>query len=157
MKIRSILLSILILFSFSCKNIDKSKNIVKETGSRDKEGEQLMSKQNINKQELKNILTPMQYSVTQENCTEPPFNNEYWNNHRDGIYVDIVSGEPFFSSKDKFDSGTGWPSFTRPIIKENIVTKTDSSYGMIRTEVRSKKADSHLGHVFNDGPAPKSY
>ena len=104
--------------------------------------------------ELKNRLTPMQYNVTRKNGTEPPFRNEYWNNHHAGIYVDIVSGEPLFSSKDKFDSGTGWPSFTRPLAQENIVEKTDRSFFMVRTEVRSKQGDSHLGHLFNDGPKP---
>jgi methionine-R-sulfoxide reductase len=105
-------------------------------------------------QELLKKLTPEQYKVTQENGTEPAFQNKYWNNHRAGIYVDVVSGEPLFSSLDKFDSGTGWPSFARPLVKENIVMKADQSLFMTRTEVRSKKGDSHLGHVFNDGPAP---
>ena len=106
------------------------------------------------KAELKKRLTPMQYSVTQQEGTEPPFQNEYWNNHRAGIYVDIVSGEPLFSSLDKYDSGTGWPSFTRPLEPGNIVEKVDRSWFEVRTEVRSKHADSHLGHVFNDGPPP---
>ena len=104
--------------------------------------------------ELRERLTPLQYKVTQENGTEPPFRNEYFDNHEQGIYVDIVSGEPLFSSKDKFDSGTGWPSFTRPLEPENIVEKTDRSLFMTRTEVRSQHADSHLGHVFGDGPKP---
>jgi peptide methionine sulfoxide reductase msrA/msrB len=106
------------------------------------------------KEELMKRLTPLQYEVTQKNGTEPPFQNSYWNNHREGIYVDIVSGEPLFGSKDKFDSGTGWPSFTKPLVDENVVTKGDLSFGMIRTEVRSRGADSHLGHVFDDGPPP---
>ncbi len=106
------------------------------------------------KDELKKKLTPLQYEVTQENGTERPFQNEYWNNKREGIYVDIVSGEPLFSSRDKFDSGTGWPSFTRPLEKENIVEKEDRSLWQVRTEVRSRKGDSHLGHVFPDGPPP---
>ncbi len=106
------------------------------------------------RQTLRQRLTPLQYKVTQESDTEPPFNNEYWNNHEEGIYVDIVSGEPLFSSKDKYDSGTGWPSFTRPLVPENIVEKADAGFFTVRTEVRSKHADSHLGHVFNDGPAP---
>jgi len=106
------------------------------------------------KADLKKRLTPMQYQVTQENGTEPPFNNEYADNHRPGIYVDVVSGEPLFSSLDKYESGTGWPSFTKPIDAENIVTKEDRSFFSVRTEVRSKLADSHLGHVFDDGPAP---
>jgi peptide-methionine (R)-S-oxide reductase len=100
-------------------------------------------------------LTDMQRMVTQQNGTEPPFKNEYWNNKREGIYVDVVSGEPLFSSKDKFDSGTGWPSFTKMIDQKNIVEKKDISHGMARTEVRSKNADSHLGHVFDDGPKDK--
>jgi peptide methionine sulfoxide reductase msrA/msrB len=102
----------------------------------------------------KEKLTSMQYHVTQEDGTEPPFRNAYWDNTRDGIYVDIVSGEPLFSSKDKFKSGTGWPSFTKPLEEHNIVEKTDRKLLMKRTEVRSKSADSHLGHVFNDGPEP---
>ena len=104
--------------------------------------------------DLKKKLTPIQFHVTQQCGTEPPFNNEFWNNKRPGIYVDVVSGEPLFSSLDKFDSGTGWPSFTRPLLPQSIVEKTDSSFGMERTEVRSQEADSHLGHVFEDGPAP---
>ena len=103
---------------------------------------------------LKAKLTPIQYEVTQENGTEPAFQNEYWNNHAEGIYVDIVSGEPLFSSTDKFDSGTGWPSFTRPINSKEVIEKTDKSFLMERTEVRSARANSHLGHVFDDGPAP---
>lgn len=104
--------------------------------------------------ELKENLTPLGYEVTQACGTEPPFKNEYWNNKKEGIYVDVVSGEPLFSSKDKFDSGTGWPSFTKPLVSENITEKADSSHGMGRTEVKSKNVDSHLGHVFNDGPEP---
>ncbi len=103
---------------------------------------------------LKEILTPLQYSVTRENDTERPFNNTYWDNHQEGIYVDVISGEPLFSSTDKFDSGTGWPSFTRPLESQNIVERKDISFFMTRTEVRSRYADSHLGHVFNDGPQP---
>jgi peptide methionine sulfoxide reductase msrA/msrB len=104
--------------------------------------------------ELKKTLTPEQFNVTQEEGTETPFHNEYWHNEKEGIYVDVVSGEPLFSSLDKFDSGTGWPSFTKPLEPENIVTKEDHSFMSTRTEVRSKHADSHLGHVFDDGPAP---
>jgi len=103
---------------------------------------------------LKKKLTAMQYEVTQQDGTEPSFNNEYHGNKADGIYVDIVSGEPLFASTDKFDSGTGWPSFTRPLVLENIVEHKDRKFFMVRTEVRSKHADSHLGHVFSDGPAP---
>ena len=106
------------------------------------------------KADLKAKLTPMQYAVTQEAHTEPPFQNEFWNNHKDGLYVDVVSGEPLFSSKDKFDSGCGWPSFTKPVEPAYVTEKKDGTLGMVRTEVRSKGADSHLGHVFNDGPAP---
>ncbi len=104
--------------------------------------------------ELRKRLTPMQYKVTQEEGTEPAFSNEYWDNKKEGIYVDIVSGEPLFSSLDKYDSGTGWPSFSRPLDSGNIVTKEDRSWFMKRTEVRSRQGDSHLGHVFNDGPKP---
>ncbi len=101
---------------------------------------------------LKDRLDPEQYHVTQENGTEPPFRNAYWDNKRSGIYVDVVSGDPLFSSLDKFDSGTGWPSFTKPLVPGNILFRTDHSHFMKRTEVRSK--DAHLGHVFDDGPAP---
>jgi len=106
------------------------------------------------KAELKQRLTKLQYDVTQEDATERPFQNEYWNNKKDGIYVDVVSGEPLFSSKDKFKSGTGWPSFTRPIVADSVVEKTDISIFGIRSELRSAQADSHIGHVFDDGPAP---
>jgi len=104
--------------------------------------------------ELQKRLSPEQFAVTQQCGTEPPFRNAYWNNHKPGIYVDIVSGQPLFSSLDKFDSGSGWPSFTRPLTGTNVVEKKDASHGMVRTEVRSQKADSHLGHVFTDGPVP---
>ncbi|MGJ8642290.1 MAG: peptide-methionine (R)-S-oxide reductase MsrB [Luteolibacter sp.] len=103
---------------------------------------------------LKEKLTEIQYKVTMENGTEPSFNNEYWDNKEPGIYVSIVSGEPLFSSKDKFKSGTGWPSFTKPIEEKAVKDVVDNAHGMIRTEVRSVKADTHLGHVFDDGPAP---
>jgi methionine-R-sulfoxide reductase len=104
--------------------------------------------------ELKAKLTPIQYKVTQHEGTEAPFRNEYWNNHEAGIYVDVVSGEPLFSSLDKYESGTGWPSFTKPLEKANVKVRTDYKLGMPRTEVRSARADSHLGHVFDDGPPP---
>lgn len=119
-----------------------------------------MSTQSANKYtkpndaELRKKLSPEQYKCTQEEGTERPFANAYWNNHDDGVYVDVVSGEPLFSSADKFDSGTGWPSFTRPLDQSNVATKTDQSLGVTRTEVRSKHGDSHLGHVFDDGPGP---
>ena len=104
--------------------------------------------------ELRQRLSPLQYEVTQHEGTERAFSNEYWNNKHDGIYVDVVSGEPLFSSLDKYDSGTGWPSYTKPLDPENIKTHTDHKLFMARTEVRSKQADSHLGHLFDDGPAP---
>ena len=106
------------------------------------------------KDQLRKTLTPMQFDVTQNDGTEPPFQNEYFNNEKAGIYVDIVSGEPLFSSTDKFDSGTGWPSFTRPLAPGNVVLRADRSFGMVRNEVRSHYADSHLGHLFDDGPMP---
>ncbi|TRZ37833.1 peptide-methionine (R)-S-oxide reductase [Niallia circulans] len=108
----------------------------------------------MNKNELKEKLTPIQYEVTQNNGTEPPFHNEYWNEFADGIYVDVISGKPLFSSNDKYDAGCGWPSFTKPIAEEDLVENTDTSHFMVRTEVRTKETDSHLGHVFNDGPHP---
>ena len=104
--------------------------------------------------QLRKQLTPLQYDVTRKNGTERPYSNSYWNNHETGIYVDVISGEPLFSSTDKFESGTGWPSFTRPLEPDNIVEKEDRSFFSVRTEVRSKHADSHLGHIFDDGPAP---
>lgn len=108
----------------------------------------------MNKEELKNKLTPMQYHVTQENGTEPPFRNEYDQHFEEGIYVDVISGKPLFHSRDKYDAGCGWPSFTKPIEETEVTEHFDDSYGMRRTEVRSKSADSHLGHVFPDGPGP---
>lgn len=108
----------------------------------------------ISDEELRRTLTPEQYRVTKQSGTEAPFMNKYWDNKKEGLYVDIISGEPLFSSKEKFDSGTGWPSFTAPIDKEHIVEKTDTSHGMKRVEVRSKMSDAHLGHIFDDGPAP---
>jgi methionine-R-sulfoxide reductase len=107
------------------------------------------------KEELAKRLTPIQYEVTQNNGTEPPFRNEFWNHKEEGIYVDIVSGEALFSSFDKFDSGCGWPSFTKPLKEDNVNEHVDTTHNMIRTEVRSKTADSHLGHVFEDGPIEK--
>lgn len=116
--------------------------------------EQNWGKQRYDQEDLSRRLTRLQFEVTQNSATEPPFRNEFWDDEREGIYVDVVSGEPLFTSLDKFDSGCGWPSFTRPLVKSNIVEKDDRSHGMIRTEIRSKGADSHLGHVFNDGPRP---
>ncbi len=108
----------------------------------------------MTKEDLKKKLTPLQYHVTQEEGTEPAFKNEFWDNHRDGIYVDVVTGKPLFSSTDKFDSGTGWPSFTKPIVPQSVIEEKDNSFGMSRTEVVSKEGHSHLGHLFPDGPAP---
>ena len=108
----------------------------------------------MTKEELRKQLTPLQYKVACESGTEPPFRNEYWDNHADGIYVDVISGEPLFASIHKFDSGTGWPSFWQPIRKEAVKQKVDASVGSVRTEIRSAKSDAHLGHVFDDGPKP---
>lgn len=140
----------------------KSSETVEQTENGTKDTDKTMEKQppkpkefvKPSDEELKEKLTPLQYKVTQKNGTEHPFVNKYWNNKEEGIYVDIVSGEVLFSSKDKFRSGTGWPSFTKPIDPENIVELKDNSLLMTRIEVRSKNADSHLGHVFNDGPTP---
>ena len=112
---------------------------------------------NQNDEELKRALTPLQYKVTQEEGTEPPFRNEYWDKKEPGIYVDVVSGEPLFSSLDKYDSGTGWPSFSRPLDSEHVTEREDRSLLVSRTEVRSRDADSHLGHLFDDGPAPTGH
>jgi len=117
-------------------------------------GETDSAQQLKDKQAIKDRLTAIQYNVTMKDGTEPPFKNAYWDNKRAGVYVCVISGEALFSSKDKFKSGTGWPSFTKPISKETVQEKVDKAYGMTRTEVRGKKANSHLGHVFNDGPAP---
>ena len=127
-----------------------------------KKDEKMMEKDTMKKSqaiiptdaELRNRLTPLQYKVTRKNGTEPAFNNTYWNNHEAGIYVDIISGAPLFSSTDKYESGTGWPSFTSPLNPDEIVEKEDRSFFSVRTEIRSKQADSHLGHLFTDGPAP---
>ena len=122
--------------------------------SRKAPGTEPVSFGKLPEEDLKKKLSELQYKVTQENATEPPFRNEFWDHKGKGIYVDIVSGEPLFSSLDKFDSGCGWPSFTKSLEESNILEKSDRSHFMSRTEVRSKKADSHLGHVFPDGPAP---
>jgi methionine-R-sulfoxide reductase len=108
----------------------------------------------VNKDDLKKKLTPLQYAVTCENGTERAFANEYWNNHEPGLYVDVISGEPLFASTTKYDSGTGWPSFYQPLNKDALIEKTDVTAGMVRTEIRSKTSDAHLGHLFNDGPKP---
>lgn len=124
------------------------------TTSRDTKGWSMEEFEKPSDAELKERLTPLQYQVTQHEGTEPAFNNELWDNHQHGIYVDVVSGEPLFSSLDKYESGTGWPSFTKPLEPENVETKKDFKLLVPRTEVRSKHADSHLGHVFKDGPEP---
>lgn len=124
-------------------------------GKEEKKQDRLaMDRSDDSAESLKKRLSALQYHVTQEGGTEPPFQNEYWDNHADGIYVDIVSGKPLFSSRDKFDSGTGWPSFTRPLKDDGVTAHTDRSHGMLRTEVRGNDSGAHLGHVFNDGPAP---
>ncbi len=126
--------------------------------SSDKMTEQMMNQQHDyqvpDDAELRKRLTPLQYQVTREEGTEPAFDNAYWDNHEPGLYVDVISGVPLFSSMDKYDSGTGWPSFTKPIDPDSIVLKEDRSFFMVRNEVRSALADAHLGHVFDDGPAP---
>ena len=157
------ILLILALFSTGCSQSDEEKvsqsmtdnNKMQDTKMKDTKMDMQDTKyQKPSDEELKKMLTDEQYKVTQCEGTEMAFKNEYWNNHRAGIYVDIVTGEPLFSSKDKFDSGTGWPSFTQPIDSKHIVKKEDHSYGWNRVEVRSKNGDSHLGHVFDDGPGP---
>jgi len=154
---------VLALFTTGCSQNGEQKNnqVAKENNQT---GKTERNDSNMNKsdyeykkpsdEELKKMLTDEQYKVTQCEGTEMAFKNEYWDNHRAGIYVDIVTGEPLFSSKDKFDSGTGWPSFTQPIDPKYIVKKEDHSYGWNTVEVRSKNGDSHLGHVFDDGPGP---
>jgi methionine-R-sulfoxide reductase len=133
----------------------KSDGMMKDDDMQMKKDEMKMEQTTIpTDQELRARLTPLQYKVTRQDGTEPPFNNSYWNNHEQGIYVDIISGKALFSSTDKYESGTGWPSFTQPLDPDQIVEKEDRSFFSVRTEVRSKDADAHLGHVFNDGPAP---
>ncbi|MDP2158630.1 MAG: peptide-methionine (R)-S-oxide reductase MsrB [Nitrospirota bacterium] len=140
-----LILFLMLIGSISMPNAEVNKNA-------DAQGAKTYMKPS--KEELKKRLTPLQYKVTQEDGTEPAFSNEYADNKKAGIYVDIVSGEPLFSSLDKYDSGTGWPSFIRPLEPSNIVEKTDRSWFTTRTEVRSKHGEAHLGHVFNDGPKP---
>lgn len=160
-KLLKILLFVIFNFSFG---FSKSSDLKKE--NQKKEAEQKMEKPTNakdgeacklpeNDDALKKLLSPEQYRITKQNGTEAPFQNKYWNNKHPGVYVDVISGEALFTSKDKFDSGTGWPSFTKPIIEDRVQEKKDISHGMERVEVRSKKADSHLGHVFNDGPGEK--
>jgi methionine-R-sulfoxide reductase len=166
MKTLTLCFVFLLLVVLSCRNSDvthqkekiavKKGNIIQPV-SQKAEGHMGDAWRNFQKPDiasLKKMLSPRQYDVTQKEGTEPPFDNEYWDNKREGIYVDIVSGEPLFSSKDKYDSKTGWPSFTRPLETDNIVTREDRGLFTVRTEVRSRHGDSHLGHVFTDGPPP---
>lgn len=133
----------------------KSDDMMKDDDMHMKKDEMKMKQTTIpSDKELRSRLTPLQYKVTRQDGTEPPFNNSYWNNHEPGIYVDVISGAPLFSSTDKYESGTGWPSFTKPLDPDQIVEKQDRSFFGVRTEIRSKNADAHLGHVFNDGPDP---
>lgn len=141
-----ILVAALFLFNAGCTAVTGEEEVEEEPVAQSKEDKDM--------EELREKLTDLQFAVTQEDATEPPFDNEFWNNKEEGIYVDIVSGEPLFSSTDKFDSGTGWPSFTQPIDGDNVIEKEDTSYGMARVEVRSSEGDSHLGHFFSDGPQP---
>ncbi len=153
-----ILISLLIVvfllpaYLLGCKTGDN--NLIPEVTTQPNEGTSNEDYQKPSDEELQARLTPLQYKVTQQDGTEAPFENAYWNNKEDGIYVDVVSGEPLFSSTDKYQSGTGWPSFIKPLEPDNIVQIEDRSYGMVRVEVRSKNTDSHLGHVFGDGPQP---
>lgn len=153
----SVLMAILVLQGQGIAQVQKEKNANHESGSIALAQAGSAAWRNFKKPDdaaLKKRLTPLQYEVTQKEGTEPPFRNEYDGNKREGIYVDIVSGEPLFSSLDKYDSKTGWPSFTKPLEPGNIVTKKDWSFLGVRTEVRSRRGDSHLGHVFDDGPPP---
>lgn len=155
--------NILFIFHLLIINIICRGTVLAEDDSSNKDTIKMTTKNNdgqicnlpANDDELRKILSPEQYKVVRGNGTEAPFRNAFWNSHEKGIYVDIVSGEALFSSSDKFDSGTGWPSFTKPIEEKALKENEDSSHGMKRVEVRSKNADSHLGHVFNDGPGPK--
>lgn len=161
------LIFVLMLLAVGCSNLknDGIKNSASEKTeiNSDSVGEKIKNRGiekmkyiKASKEELKEKLNPLQYKVTMENGTERPFQNEYWDNKEDGIYVDITTGEPLFSSKDKFDSGCGWPSFTKPIDNSTLIENTDKSFGMTRIEVRSKIGNAHLGHVFDDGPAPSN-
>jgi methionine-R-sulfoxide reductase len=155
---KNFMYSIMLIFALSCQFAKiEQKGAERMTDSQKFNIRTTVAKKDYkkpDKETLKAKLSPLQCQVTQENATEAPFQNEYWNNKQEGIYVDIVTGEPLFSSLDKYDSGTGWPSFTRPLEPGNIVQKEDNSLSMKRTEVRSKHGDSHLGHVFPDGPKP---
>jgi methionine-R-sulfoxide reductase len=152
---RSIIIAVVLVFSAIAVVCAQPKNTpVAQPAKPSAKGATMSKYVKPSDAELHKKLTELQYDVTQNEATEPPFRNEYWDNHSDGIYVDRTTGEPLFSSADKFESGTGWPSFTRPLAPENIVTKTDRKFFTTRTEVRSKHGDAHLGHVFDDGPPP---
>jgi peptide methionine sulfoxide reductase msrA/msrB len=152
---RWFLVAMLVLtFGLAGCQVNASDEPASESGTVGKTAEKELSFMKPSDAELKQRLTPLQYSVTQQDDTETPFKNAYWDEKREGIYVDIVSGEPLFSSRDKFESGTGWPSFTRPIEPDAVAEKEDRSWFGVRTEIRSPLADSHLGHVFEDGPQP---
>ncbi len=153
LKILSMLFLVGFVLDSHAENKDKSKTVKqsKEVAVKEKYNPETCAFPKDD-QALKGLLSPEQYAITKQNGTEAPFSNAYWNNHHPGIYVDVISKEPLFSSKDKFDSGTGWPSFSKPLKKAAVVEKKDMSYGMVRKEVRSSRADSHLGHVFDDGP-----
>ena len=148
---RALLFAFATMFTAACSN-----GAVAQSSAAQAKGERKVtdSFKKPSEAELKSKLSPIQFEVTQREGTERPFQNAFWDNHEEGIYVDVVSGEALFSSRDKFESGTGWPSFTRPLVSENVKTKTDRQFGMARTEVRSAHADSHLGHLFDDGPKP---
>ncbi len=141
-------------FLYLSRADNQTQNTAKDTVTSNSDNAGRSNATHMSDDALRKKLTPEQYHVTRENGTERAFHNEYWNNHRDGIYVDLISGDALFASTDKFESGTGWPSFTKPIDPAKVVEKTDKSFFMARTEVRSKEGDAHLGHVFNDGPAP---
>ncbi len=141
-------------FLYLSRADNQTQNTAKDTMTSNSDNAGRSNATHMSDDALRKKLTPEQYHVTRENGTERAFHNEYWNNHRDGIYVDLISGDALFASTDKFESGTGWPSFTKPIDPAKVVEKTDKSFFMARTEVRSKEGDAHLGHVFNDGPAP---
>lgn len=150
----SLILVIILLFIAGCITQNSSRQETSVNIDKVNLGVDSLEYVKPSNEELEKKLTRIQYKVTQEEGTEPSFQNEYWDNKKEGIYVDIVSGEPLFSSKDKYVSGTGWPSFTKPLEPDNIVEKKDFRFGLPRVEVRSRMADSHLGHVFEDGPAP---
>jgi len=151
---RTLIIAVVLAFSMIAIVCAQPKNPAPQPAPASRKGATVSKYAKPSDAELRKKLTPLQYEVTQNEATEPPFRNEYWDNHADGIYVDRVSGEPLFSSRDKFESGTGWPSFTRPLEPSNVTTKTDRKFFVSRTEVRSAHGDAHLGHVFDDGPAP---